>query len=89
LNDLNAIRLFYFARLREDLGISEEEIQLPEHVGTVDQLRRHLMTRGDAWQNMLAPSKSLRVALNHEMVKGDAPVRAGDEVALFPPVTGG
>lgn len=83
------IRLFYFARLREELGTAEEEFQLPEHVHTVEQLRRHLMTRGDTWQSVLAPTKNLRVALNQEMVKGEAPIHAGDEVAFFPPVTGG
>ena len=83
------IRVVFFARLREDLGTAMEELQLPAHVNTVDALRRHLTTRGEAWQQALAPGKALRVAVNHEMVKDSAPVRAGDEVAFFPPVTGG
>lgn len=83
------IKLVFFARLREELGTALEEIHLPEHVTTVDALRRHLMTRGGAWQEVLAPNKSLRVAVNQQMAKADTPVRAGDEVAFFPPVTGG
>ena len=83
------IQLVFFAKLREDLGIAQEEIPLPEHVDNVDALRRHLMTRGGAWQEALALNKSLRVAVNQEMAKADTSVRAGDEVAFFPPVTGG
>ena len=83
------IKLVFFAKLREDLGVAQEEIPLPEHIDTVDALRRHLVTRGGAWQDALAPGRSLRVAVNQEMAKADAPVRAGDEVAFFPPVTGG
>lgn len=83
------IRVVFFARLREDLGTAMEDLQLPEHVNTVGALRQHLTTRGDVWQQALAPGKSLRVAVNHAMAKDASPVRAGDEVAFFPPVTGG
>ena len=83
------IKLLFFARLREDLGKSAEEIHLPEHVRTVDALRQHLMTRGEPWQSVLAPGKSLRVSVNQEMAQADTPVNEGDEVAFFPPVTGG
>lgn len=83
------VKLLYFARLREDLGTAEEEIALPENVTTVAGLRAHLMARGGAWQSMLAQGKSLRVAVNHEMAQPSTPIGAGDEVAFFPPVTGG
>lgn len=83
------VKLLFFARLREDLGTAGEDIHLPEHVNTVEALRQHLMTRGDSWSAALAPHKALRVSVNQEMAKADTPVRAGDEVAFFPPVTGG
>ncbi|HKO88406.1 MAG TPA: molybdopterin converting factor subunit 1 [Burkholderiales bacterium] len=83
------IKLVFFARLREDLGVADEQLQLPEHVKTVDALRRHLIGRGGRWEEILAPNKSLRVAVNQEMAKGETTVQAGDEVAFFPPVTGG
>ncbi|MBX6393346.1 MAG: molybdopterin converting factor subunit 1 [Burkholderiales bacterium] len=83
------VRLLFFARLREELGTAGEDIHLPEHVNTVKALRRHLMARGEAWKEALGPNKVLRVSVNHEMAQDDTPVRAGDEVAFFPPVTGG
>ncbi|MCL4798170.1 MAG: molybdopterin converting factor subunit 1 [Burkholderiales bacterium] len=83
------IKVLYFARLREDLGRSSEEIALPGDVSTVASLRAHLMTRGGAWQTALAQGRALRVAVNQEMAEPATPVRAGDEIAFFPPVTGG
>lgn len=83
------VRLLYFARLREDLGTGAEELALPAGVTTVAALRAHLMARGGAWASTLANGKALRVAVNQEMAEPATPVAAGDEVAFFPPVTGG
>ncbi|MCZ7564842.1 MAG: molybdopterin converting factor subunit 1 [Burkholderiales bacterium] len=83
------IKVLYFARLREDLGRSSEEIALPGGVDTVASLRAHLMKRGGAWQGALAQGRAVRVAVNQQMAAADTPVRAGDEIAFFPPVTGG
>jgi molybdopterin synthase sulfur carrier subunit len=83
------VKLLFFARLREDLGTAGEDIHLPEHINTVDALRHYLMTRGEVWRDVLAPTKALRVSVNQEMAKPETPVREGDEVAFFPPVTGG
>ena len=82
------IKLLYFANLREALGISGEEIALPGDVANVAALRTHLAARGDAWQN-LTQSKTLRAAINQRMAGPDATIADGDEVAFFPPVTGG
>jgi len=87
---LNAnLKLLFFARLREDLGTSVEELALPADVGTVAALRAHLLARGGAWATTLAQGRALRVAVNHEMAEPTTPVKPGDEVAFFPPVTGG
>jgi len=82
------IKLLYFAKLREALGTGGEEIALPAGVADVAALRKHLAARGDAWQE-LTRSQSLRAALNQRMVGPEAAIADGDEVAFFPPVTGG
>jgi sulfur-carrier protein len=83
------VKVLYFAKLREDLGKASEEVTLPGDVTTVAALRAHLMTRGATWQSALGQGRALRVAVNQEMAEPGTPVRAGDEVAFFPPVTGG
>ncbi len=83
------ITLVYLARLREALGAAVEKIELPGEVGTVAALLAWLRTRGGAWAAELAPGRAVRVAVNYDMARPDTPVKAGDEVAFFPPVTGG
>lgn len=82
------IRLLYFASLRESLGRRDEELSLPAGVVTVGALRAHLATRGETWTR-LAPGHNVRAAVNQTMAGDDAAIAAGDEVAFFPPVTGG
>jgi molybdopterin synthase sulfur carrier subunit len=83
------VRLLYFAGLREQLGKPGEDLELADSVSTVAGLRTLLMARGGAWQAALAQGKALRVAVNQEMAQATTPVKPGDEVAFFPPVTGG
>jgi len=83
------ITVLYFARLREALGKGSEEIRLPAEVSDLEGLRALLVGRGGAWEQELAPSKPVRVAVNQEMVHANTPVSDGDEIAFFPPVTGG
>ncbi len=83
------MKILYLARLREALGRSEETLTAVEGIRTVDDLLTHLRTRGGAFASELAPNRRFRVAVNHAVVDGAAPVAAGDEVAIFPPVTGG
>ena len=82
------VKVLYFAGLREALGQSGEELELPVDVATVGTLREHLAGRGEGWQ-ALAAGRNVRAALNQRMVGAEAAVAAGDEVAFFPPVTGG
>jgi molybdopterin synthase sulfur carrier subunit len=82
------IRLMYFASLRESLGQREEQLSLPAGVVTVGALRAHLAARGETWQR-LAPGHNVRAAVNQTMAGDEAAIAAGDEVAFFPPVTGG
>lgn len=82
------MKILFFAGLREALGCSSEALALPPGVATVGALRDHLAARGDAWA-ALATAKNLRYAVNQAMVGAEAGVTDDDEVAFFPPVTGG
>jgi sulfur-carrier protein len=83
------VSLVYLARLREAFGAASERIEAPPHVHTVGSLRAWLAARGGAWATELAPGRAVRIAVNHDLAGADTPIRPGDEVALFPPVTGG
>ena len=83
------IKLLYFASLRERLDLAEERLTLPPGVSTVAALLDHLRARGGRWSEALGPAETLLTAVNQELVSSQAPVEDGDEVAIFPPVTGG
>ncbi len=83
-----SIHLLYFAGLREALGVATEHLELPAGVATVAALRELLAARGSPW-TALVTTKNLRAAVNQEMAGPDTLLQAGDEVAFFPPVTGG
>lgn len=83
------IQLIFLARLRERFGVAREAFLLPAPVATVADLLAELRARGGAFAEELAPQRAFRVAVNQEVVAVDHPVKAGDEVAIFPPVTGG
>ncbi|MCX7163039.1 MAG: molybdopterin converting factor subunit 1 [Rhodocyclales bacterium] len=82
------VKILFFAGLREALGVGAESLALPADVGTVGALRGHLAARGEPW-SALATAKNLRAAVNQQMVGPEAAIKTGDEVAFFPPVTGG
>lgn len=83
------ITLLYFAGLRESLGTGSETLALPAQVSTLEELRAYLRARGGPWANALDPARNVRMAVNQDMAGGSSPVRDGDEIAFFPPVTGG
>lgn len=83
------LKVLYFAALSERLGTRSEDLDVPPAVTTVAGLRALLMGRGGAWKSALAQGKALRVAVNQEIALPATPVKSGDEVAFFPPVTGG
>ena len=83
------IKVLYFARLKENLNYSTEDIDLPVDVANVAQLKSHLAKRGEAWANLFNSKQSIRAAINHALVDDNAQIKDGDEVAFFPPVTGG
>ncbi len=83
------IKLRYFASVKEQLGCELEELELPAGVASVGGLRAHLRSRGGAWAEALADSRRVSAAVNQDMAKPAAAIQDGDEVAFFPPVTGG
>ena len=83
------ITILYFARLKEALGAAREELALPDSVIDLAGLRAALAGRGGAWADEFAGARQIRAAVNQEMAGPDTPLRDGDEVAFFPPVTGG
>ena len=83
------MKLLYFAWVRQKVGLGEETVDLPGDVRTVGALMAWLKTRGAGYADAFADQKRLRAAVNQEHVDFAAPVSAGDEIAFFPPVTGG
>ena len=79
--------ILYFARLGEQLGTSSEELSLDD-IGTVRQLVDQLQSRGEPWSSEFESGRVL-VAVNQEMSGFDSAISDGDEIAFFPPVTGG
>lgn len=83
------MKLLYFAWLKTKTGMAEEEVTPPEGVATVAELLSWLEGRGPGFADALADRRAIRVAVNQSYAQPGDPVRAGDEVAIFPPVTGG
>jgi molybdopterin synthase sulfur carrier subunit len=83
------MRVLYFAWLRERIGVHEEELTPPEDVATVDAFLNWLARRGPGYAQALADKRIVRVAVNQKFAEGGDTLRGTDEIALFPPVTGG
>jgi molybdopterin synthase sulfur carrier subunit len=83
------LKVLFFARVREQLGCASLELPWPEAGVDLDELQEQLcIERGDQWHDVLAQSNMIR-AVNQVVVAGNCTLRDGDEVAFFPPVTGG
>ncbi|GGO73302.1 molybdopterin synthase sulfur carrier subunit [Bowmanella pacifica] len=80
------IKVLFFAQLREVLGCAN--LELEANVRNIAELRAQLAQKGQSWQEFLASDKAL-VAVNQTLVNEDCALNSGDEVAFFPPVTGG
>jgi len=83
------VKLLYFAWLRTRIGCAEEEVELPSDVRNVAALLDWLRSRGGRYSEALRDLSVIRVAVNQDYVRPEHSVREGDEVAIFPPVTGG
>ncbi len=83
------MKLLYFAWLKTKTGRAEEDVDLPDGVATVGELMTWLEGRGPEFADALADRQAIRVAVNQSYAKPGDPVGPNDEIALFPPVTGG
>ncbi len=83
-----SITLCFFAKFREKLGTQHELYTLPKSC-EIKELLQQLAQRGDVWQELFDYPKGVLVAINQEMASLDSLINDGDEVAFFPPVTGG
>jgi molybdopterin synthase sulfur carrier subunit len=83
------MKILYFAFLRQRTGLGEETVEAPADVHDVASLVEWLKTRGPGYAEALRDTSAVRVAVNQEFADLHTPVAANDEIAFFPPVTGG
>ena len=81
------LHIIYFAQLKDDLDCSEETLEWLPHLTTISDLKTALSQRSKQWQH--AFSKNILSAVNQAMAHDSHPIKEGDEIAFFPPVTGG
>lgn len=83
------VKVLYFASLRDAIGSGSEIVEVPEGAATLAGVRETLVARGDPWAHAFRNLKRVRGAVNQEVADDEAAVAEGDEIAFFPPVTGG
>lgn len=83
------MKIRYFAWLRDDTGCGQEEMPCPNHVKTIDDLVSFLSQKDEKYKRAFAQKQVIRVALNHEFASFEDAISDEDEIAFFPPVTGG
>lgn len=83
------MQLLYFGWVRAKTGTSKEDIEVPPDITDVAGLITHLKSRGGGYQQAFADISAIRVAVDQEMAELDTPIAGANEVALFPPMTGG
>lgn len=83
------IEIRYFARLREQLETESEQLEAGPEIRDLTDIMRLLMARGGSWADLFAGDQPVLMAVNQEVANAQTPVKDGDEVAFFPPVTGG
>ena len=84
------LKLLYFASLREQLSSAQEQLELDQSITDISTLKQVLAQRGGVWQAAFEGSDiPLLVSINQQMAGEDSVIKDGDEIAFFPPVTGG
>ena len=83
------MKLLYFAWVRERIGTAEEDLQLPDDITNIDSLLIWLKDQSEGHATALVEKDRLRIAVNQSYVRGNHTVTDSDEIAIFPPVTGG
>lgn len=83
------MKVLYFAWLRQKIGTGEETLEPPGHVATAGQLVDWLKTQGPGYEAAFKDQNAVKIAVNQTFGTRETAVAANDEVAFFPPVTGG
>jgi sulfur-carrier protein len=84
-----ALKIVYFAWVRERIGRTDETVEPPAGTKTVADLVAWLRTRGEEYEYAFENPQLVRAAIDHEHVKPQAPLGDAREIAFFPPMTGG
>ena len=83
------MKLLYFAWIRVKMGVSSEHVDPPKNIKDIKGLIDWIKQRNPISNETFSDISNIRIAVNQEYVDIDHPVQAGDEIAFFPPVTGG
>lgn len=83
------MKLLYFAWVREKIGKSEESLDLPKDITNISDLANYLSKKDECYEDVFNLKNKINVAINQDHVDWDHPIKEGDELAFFPPVTGG
>ena len=83
------MRVLYFAWVRERVGKTDEDLDVPANINTVGDLIGWLSERGEEYAYAFENSRSIRAAIDRTHVKHDSPISGAREIAFFPPMTGG
>ncbi len=83
------LQIHYFASVREAMGREREQVDLPPDVASVAELIRHLRGRDSAFARMFAEHETLLAAVNRAVAGNEQAIADGDEIAFFPPMSGG
>lgn len=83
------VHIVYFAWVREKIGKSEEDLDLPASVRTAGDLIKHLVTLGEEYEAAFEFPDVIRVAVNQEHIEHDESIAGAREIGIFPPMTGG
>jgi molybdopterin synthase sulfur carrier subunit len=86
---MKAMKLVYFAWVRERIGKAEEEVVPPASVTTVADLMRWLGSRGEEYAHAFENPKVIRAAIDKSHVRPETAIAGANEIAFFPPMTGG
>jgi molybdopterin synthase sulfur carrier subunit len=83
------VKILYFAKIKELVGLDNEIIDLPASVITLEELKNYLILRGAPWSEIFLSNSATRCALNQNLMHSNFNIEAGSEIAFFPPITGG
>ncbi len=83
------MKILYFAALREHIGCAQEDVNVPDHIHTIDDLVGWLRGRNETFAAAFADPALIRAAVDQTLAAPQTPLRGATEIAFFPPMTGG